>query len=103
MVVYNNRKHFKEEGFGDYVLENIWHRQMCDETVFIMWALKHNYEIFTTDFFVPIKDRYTRDIHSSIRGYHPIVGDNTTDYSNEEMIKEIERNYEMHLQNLNRN
>jgi hypothetical protein len=103
MVVYNNRKHFKEEGFGDYVLENIWYRQMCDETVFIMWALKHNYEIFTTDFFVPIKDRYTRELHSSIRGYHPIVGDNTMDYSNEEMIKEIERNYELHLRNLNRN
>jgi HD superfamily phosphodiesterase len=42
-------------------------------------------------------------LHSSIRGYHPIVGDNTMDYSNEEMIKEIERNYELHLRNLNRN
>jgi hypothetical protein len=100
MVIYNNRKHFKESNFGKYVLQNIWHRQMCDETVFIMWAIERNYEILPTDVFVHVKDRYTREVHLPIRGYHPIVGENTTSYSNEEMITEIEKNYENFLRGL---
>jgi hypothetical protein len=97
IVIYNNRKHFKEPGFEKYALQNIWHRQMCDETVFIMWALEHDYDILPVDFFFPVSDRYKKEPHISLRGYHPIVGTNTTNYSNEEMIMEIEMNYENFL------
>lgn len=100
MVIYNNRYHFREPDYARYVFENLWNRQMCDETVFIMWAQKENYKIESTNFFIHVKDRYQREIHSQIKGYHPIVGVNTTDPSNEEMIKQIERNYEEYLKKI---
>jgi hypothetical protein len=100
MVIYNNKYHFKESDYASYALESMWHRQMCDETVFIMWAQKQKYKIESTNFFIHVKDRYQREIHSQIKGYHPIVGVNTTDPSNEEMIKQIERNYEEYLKKI---
>jgi hypothetical protein len=97
MVIYNNRYHFREKGYGDYVIDNLWHRQMCDETVFLMWAYRERYKILDTDTFIKVSDKYERDPRITLRAYHPIVGDNTTDYSNEEMIKQIEENYNTYV------
>jgi hypothetical protein len=97
MVIYNNRYHFREKGYGDYVIDNLWHRQMCDETVFLMWAQKEQYPILDTETFVKVSDRYEREPHISLKCYHPIVGVNKTSYSNEEMIKQIEENYNTYI------
>ena len=94
MVIYNNRHHFKEEGYGDYVIDNLWQCQMCDETVFLTWAHKEKYRIQNTDMFVTVSDKYKVGEIIGMRGYHPIVGVNTTSHSNEELIREIEQNYD---------
>jgi hypothetical protein len=79
---------FKEEGYGSFALENFWHRQMCDETVFIAWASKNEYMIDRIEKICRFSDRY--EDSDDFCAYHPIVGSNTTSPDNERMISAIE-------------
>lgn len=92
-VMIFTQEHFREESFFSFMIEQMWFNQMCDETVFISWAAKRGYQIEDTERFFKCFDRYTPRPDQLVL-YHPIVGENTTSPSNEELISEIEKRYE---------
>jgi hypothetical protein len=92
-IVIYTKEHFREDRYYSFVMEQLWNNQWCDETVFVSYSYAMGYSIKPINNFFNCYDTWTRKNENLVL-YHPIVGCNTTAYSNEEMIVDIETRYE---------
>ena len=98
-IVIYTKEHFREDGYYSFAMEQLWNNQWCDETVFVSYSYAMGYSIMPINNFFNCYDFWSRRNERLVL-YHPIVGGNTTAYSNELMIEEIQARYDVEVKRI---